>query len=211
MPLPPITVGPRARIVFQGDSITEAGRRPGDGTSLGSGYVRLVADELGAAHPGLRFVNRGVGGDRAADLRSRWQRDTTAHEPALVSVMVGVNDTWRRYDSGDPTSLAAYERDYRAVLEESRAAGARLLLIEPFLVPVDEGQWTWREDLDGRIHVVRRLAAEFGAGLLCADGLLNQAAARHGGADRIAGDGVHLTPLGHSLLAEAWLGLVSVG
>ncbi|MEV1007172.1 SGNH/GDSL hydrolase family protein [Streptomyces sp. NPDC049881] len=209
-----LSIPPGSTVLFQGDSITDAGRRTGLGDGLGDGYAALAARLLTDRHPGsgLVFLNRGVGGDRVADLRARWTDDAVALKPALVSVLVGVNDTWRRYDSGLTTDIAAYEADYRHLLTRTAdETGARLLLVEPFLVPVTPEQWTWREDLDPRIQAVRRLAEEFGAGLLAADGLLNQAARTAGGAARVAADGVHPTPYGHEVLAHAWARLVTVG
>jgi lysophospholipase L1-like esterase len=196
------------RLLFQGDSITDAGRDRDDGSSLGDGYVGLIAGNLAAAGSGHQVLNRGIGGNRVADLRARWQQDTLDLKPGLLSVMIGINDTWRRYDSNEITTIEDYERDYRLILEQARSIGTRLVLIEPFLVPVVDEQWAWREDLDGRIQVVRRLAAEFDAALLAADGLLNQAAREAGGPAAIARDGVHLTPAGHACLATAWQTLV---
>ncbi|WP_033219478.1 SGNH/GDSL hydrolase family protein [Kitasatospora phosalacinea] len=196
-------------VLFQGDSITDAGRdraRPGH---LGYGYAAMVA----AALPGTSTVlNRGVAGDRITDLSARWDEDALAHRPQLLSLLIGVNDTWRRYDSGLPSPADTWEDEYRALLERLHAHCApRLVLIEPFLVPVTPEQWTWREDLDPRIHAVRRLAADHDALLLAADGLLNQAARTAGDPALIAADGVHPTELGHRLLAEAWLRLVNGG
>ncbi|MFE9426809.1 SGNH/GDSL hydrolase family protein [Kitasatospora sp. NPDC006697] len=195
-------------VLFQGDSVTDAARLE-DADGLGYGYVRMAAERLTERHPGLRVVNRGIAGDRVADLRRRWTADTVQHGPRLVSVLVGINDTWRRYDNDDPTSTADFERDYRHLLTRTRdELGAELVLVEPFLLPVSADQWEWREDLDPRIHAVRRLAAEFGARLLAADGLLNQAARTAGGPELIALDGVHPTELGHRILADAWTSLV---
>lgn len=200
-------------VLFQGDSITDVGRLVEPDSPLGNGYVRMAVDRVRAARPdsGITFVNRGVGGDRVADLRARWREDAMDLRPDVVSVLIGVNDTWRRYDSGAVTSVRDYEDDYRAILTQVRdELDAQLILVEPFLVPVRDEQWAWREDLDPRIQTVRRLSEEFGAALLAADGLLNQAARAAGGAERIAGDGVHPTPLGHALLADAWVALAGL-
>ncbi|MEU9361961.1 SGNH/GDSL hydrolase family protein [Streptomyces sp. NPDC048301] len=202
-----------ATVLFQGDSITDVGRLVEHDCPLGNGYVRMIADRVRSARPesGITIINRGIGGDGIADLRARWREDAIDLAPDVVSVLIGINDTWRRYDSGVVTSVDAYENHYRALLAQLRdELDAQLLLVEPFLVPVRAEQWAWREDLDPRIHVVRRLAEEFGAALLAADGLLNQAAREAGGAKFIAGDGVHPTPLGHTILAEAWAGLAGL-
>lgn len=208
-----ISLHASATVLFQGDSITDAGRTTDPGHPLGRGYARLAADLIRIARPesDITFINRGISGDRTSDLRARWREDAVDLEPDVVSVLIGVNDTWRRYDSGDVTPLSSYEDDYRTMLTQIReGSDAQLILVEPFLVPVTAEQWAWREDLDPRIHVVRRLSEEFDATLLAADGLLNQAARASGGAGHIAGDGVHPTPLGHAVLAEAWTALVGL-
>ncbi|WP_405774023.1 SGNH/GDSL hydrolase family protein [Streptomyces sp. NBC_00859] len=210
----PLQLPSRATVLFQGDSITDADRVIHPTHELGHGYAGMSVELMRTLHPDsdLTFINRGVSGDRIADLRARWHEDAVTLAPDLLSVMIGVNDTWRRYDGGLVTTIESYEHDYRDILTRVReSSGAQLLLIEPFLVPVSSEQWAWREDLDPRIHVVRRLAEEFGAALLAADGLLNQAARSAGGAAHIAGDGVHPTPFGHRVLAEAWVELVSAG
>ncbi|MFB4419576.1 SGNH/GDSL hydrolase family protein [Streptomyces sp. QL37] len=202
-----------ATVLFQGDSITDAGRLVERDRPLGSGYVRAAAERVRSALPDsdITFVNRGVAGDGVSDLRARWREDALDLEPSVVSVLVGVNETYHRYFYGTVTPVGAYENDYRAILTQIREkSDAQLVLIEPFLVPVQDEQWEWREDLDPRIQVVRRLSEEFDAALLAADGLLNQAARAAGGAEYIAGDGVHPTPLGHSVLAEAWAELAGL-
>ncbi|GIF46259.1 lysophospholipase L1-like esterase [Asanoa ferruginea] len=182
-------------IVFAGDSITDCDRRA-DPAGLGDGYVRLVADALGGA---ARVVNVGISGNSARDLRDRWKTDVLAEQPSLVSVLVGINDTWRRYDSGTVTTAAEFESNYRALL--TSLAGVRIVLIEPFLLPVRDEQVAWREDLDPKVAVVRALAAEFGAVLVPADTALAAA----GAAADVAPDGIHPSAWGHELLAKLWL------
>ncbi len=204
---------PGDRVLLTGDSVTDWGRDRDDPTSLGHGYAGIVAALAGARRPdlGLTFLNRGVGGDTSAMLRDRWERDAVALEPTVVSVLVGINDTWRRYDAGTPTTTAAYEDNLAAMLATVRdRLGARVVLVEPFLVPVHSDQHAWREDLDPRIGVVRRLAAEHRAVLVPADGLFAAAAVRTS-PEAWCHDGVHPTPAGFGLLAEAWLAAVGVG
>ncbi|MFI5711257.1 SGNH/GDSL hydrolase family protein [Kribbella sp. NPDC051620] len=188
---------PRRTIVFAGDSVTDCGRRD-DPAGLGDGYVKNLYAAFGPDRP--RIVNVGISGNRAVDLVARWQTDVLAHEPDVVSILVGINDTWRRYDEDDPTSAESFERSYRALLDGLQA---ELVLVEPFLLPVKEEQHAWREDLDPKIEVVRRLAAEYGAILVPADVEFNRQAATVGGTT-LADDGVHPTGAGHQLLADLW-------
>ncbi len=198
-------------IVFIGDSITDSGRRDDPDRHLGHGYVRLVAHALAARGDTRPIVNTGISGDRAVDLRARWQRDALAHDPELLSVYVGVNDTWRRYDRDDPTTAEAFESTYRALLVEAQERLApRMILVEPFVLPVTAEQEHWGEaDLDAKRDVVARLAAEFGAAFVPLQSLLLDAAAQHdagrAGHAALAEDGVHPTALGSELIAGAWL------
>lgn len=191
-------------LLFIGDSITDAGRRE-DPEGLGNGFVRLISERLAASAPGVRVLNRGIGGDRSRDLLARIDADCIAHAPDLVSVLVGINDTWRRFDSNDPTELERFAHDYRTMLTQIREqTDAQLVLCEPFLVPMDEAQQSFRIDLDPKIAVVRKLAADFDAILIRVDSLLQQHAAIVG-QERVAPDGVHPNTYGHHVLADAWM------
>ena len=188
---------PRRTVVFAGDSVTDCGRRT-DPHGLGDGYVRNLYDDLGPRRP--RIVNAGISGNRAADLAGRWSADVLAHEPAVVSILIGINDTWRRYDEDDPTTAESFETSCRAMLDPLTCP---VVLIEPFLLPVKAGQEEWREDLDPKLEVVRKLAVEYGAILVPADAELNRQASTAGAAT-LAGDGVHPSAAGHRAIADLW-------
>jgi len=139
------------------------------------------------------------------DLRERWQADCFDLKPDWVSIMVGINDCWRRYDSNDPTSAGEFEANYRAILERTREIPAKgLVLMEPFVVSYPADRRAWREDLDPKIGIVRRLAKEFGGLLVPLDSLFNEAC-KSRPPESLAYDGVHPTLEGHSLIASAWL------
>ena len=191
-------------ILFIGDSVTDCGRRDDDPDFLGDGYVRVIAEGLAGRH----IINAGISGNRAIDLRDRWHIDVVEQKPEILSVYIGINDTWRRYDSNDPTSAATFEDNYRACLADLGGA-TTLILIEPFVLPVTEEQEHWHEDLDEKRAVVARLAAEFGAGFVPLQALLAAEAEDHG-ATALAQDGVHPTALGHRMIADAWRGVAGL-
>ncbi|MHC4982645.1 MAG: SGNH/GDSL hydrolase family protein [Planctomycetota bacterium] len=196
-----------AVVLFQGDSITDYGRSREDDSQLGSGYAGIAAAIFSAMHPELnvRFLNRGIAGNRVKDLKARWTEDCIKLKPTWVSIMIGVNDTWRRFDSNDPTSTEAFEADYREILARTRdEITAKLILCEPFLLPYPEDRKSWREDLDPRIHVVGALAREFDAILVPLDGIFADASAKRECA-YWAFDGVHPTAAGSALIAISWL------
>lgn len=193
-------------MLFIGDSITDCGRDRDDPYSLGDGYVARIAEWHALENPSAEahFRNRGISGNRAADLRRRWSADCLELEPDVVSIMIGVNDTWRRYDRDDPTTTDEFAADYREILDRTAEIGARVVLVEPFLLPVRAEQWEWRDDLDPKIAVVRRLAGEYGALFVATDGPMAQSGAASTPTDWVR-DGVHPTAAGHALLARRWL------
>ena len=204
---------PGDTVLFTGDSITDCGRARDDAKSLGFGYAAFIAAQLQllVASPDLQILNRGISGNRARDLLGRADADLLDLRPTVVSILIGINDTWRRYDSRDATTAAAFEKDYRALLEQMREKlDVRIILLEPFLLHVPDDRHAWREDLNPKIDVVRKLASEFATELIALDGVFARAATRAPAA-YWAADGVHPTAAGHALIADAWLGEVEVG
>jgi lysophospholipase L1-like esterase len=202
----------RATVLFVGDSVTDAGRtsspakRPFD--ELGVGYVRFVAQHLGSqrAEMGLHIVNRGVSGDRTRELEPRWERDVIAERPDVLSVLIGVNDSWRGFDDNDPTTADEFATRYRALLVRARTAmpALHLVLCEPFLLFEQPGEEGFRRDLDDKVAVVHRLADEFDATLVPFDAMFVAACERMP-AEHWADDGIHPTPAGHGLMAWEWM------
>jgi len=196
-------------VLFQGDSITDCGRRE-DLTGLGNGYVLQVVSNFTAKYPHLnvKFINRGNAGSRADDLAARWNEDCVALKPDIVSILIGINDVWRRYDSNDPTSVETFKSEYHKVLSKTKAeTNAKIIIFEPFVLPCPDDRIAWREDLDPKIQVVRELAREFGAIYIPLDGIFAAASTQRDCVEW-ADDGVHPTQAGHALIANAWLDTV---
>jgi len=191
-----------ARFVFVGDSITDCERDRSDSASLGEGYVRLLADTLAGRAGTVR--NAGVSGDRAVDLEARWADDVVAADPSVLTIYVGVNDMWRRFDSDDPTSAADFEATLRRLVEALPSPRPRLLFVEPFFLPTTAEQEGWLDDLAGKRDAVARVAADVEATFVPLHDRMTAAAARLG-IPAVAPDGVHPSPAGHRMIADAWL------
>ena len=192
--------------MFTGDSITDCHRLTTD-NPLGYGYPLRVAGVWGVQHPDRQpiWLNSGISGNTTVDLQSRWQADVLDQHPDVVSVLVGINDCGYHFSAGqDAVSAATYHDRYLSLLTPLADSGAELILIEPFLLPVDDGQRRWRDDLDPKIQVVRDLARRFDAALVAADGMFAGLAAQTGPEDSAA-DGVHPTAAGHQALAQSWV------
>lgn len=196
-PLP--AFAPGARVLFQGDSITDGNRGRGSDPNhiLGHGYVFVIAARHGAAYPeaAVEFMNRGVSGNTVLDLEKRWKKDVLDLNPDLLSVMVGVNDNSKN------VPFEQYEETYDKLLAEARQANPKLkiVLCEPFLKPggsVDAG-------IQRRREIVGKLAAKYGAALVRLQPVLDSAA-KKAPADYWVWDRVHPTYRGHQLLADEW-------
>ncbi|WP_420799293.1 SGNH/GDSL hydrolase family protein [Ktedonospora formicarum] len=199
-----------ATVLFQGDSITDAGRWRSDEGNMGQGYAMIASALFGALYPErrVRFLNRGISGDRVKDLRARWELDCLELRPNWVSILIGVNDTWRRFDQNEETRLEVFTQVYRTLLEDIKGRlDAKVILCEPFVLPSQPQYVQWREDLDPKIQAVRELAREFDALLVPFDGLFAQACERRE-AGYWGADGVHPSSEGHALMARSWLRVV---
>jgi acyl-CoA thioesterase-1 len=200
------------RILFTGDSITDCGRVREDSEHLGFGYAAFIAARLQArlASPKLKIFNRGISGNRVRDLWARREADLMALQPTVVSILIGINDVWRRYDSGDATEVEAFKADYNRLLFTVRQSlTTRIILLEPFLLHVPDDRYKWREDLNPKIDAIRELAVEYGTELIPLDGFFAQKATQAPAA-YWAGDGVHPSAAGHAAIADAWLEHVGV-
>jgi lysophospholipase L1-like esterase len=190
---------PGARILFQGDSITDGnrGRNADPNHILGHGYVFIIAARHGAAFPDLKldFMNRGVSGNTVLDLQARWQKDALDLKPDLLSILIGVND----HSKGLP--LDQYEQVYDKLITDARTANPKLKLVlgEPFVKPGGK----LSEDLRKRQEIVARLAQKHGAALVPFQRVFDEAA-RRAPADYWIWDQVHPTYRGHQLMADEW-------
>ena len=200
---------PGAVVLMQGDSITDGGRWPGDDFNhiMGQDYAYILAGEIGLAYPerNLTFVNRGVSGNTATDLAARWQADTIDLHPDVLSIMVGVNDTF--YGKGE--TLEAYEATYDKLLADTirQFPDIKIVLGEPFLMPVKsyaEDYPAKRAELAKRQAVVRKLGAKYHLPVVLYQDAFDAALSR-GPANLWSWDGVHPTYAGHALMAETWL------
>lgn len=196
-----------ARILFQGDSITDGnrGRNPDPNHILGHGYAFIIAARHGADFPGrnLTFLNRGVSGNKVSDLARRWQPDTLELEPDILSILIGVND------QAANVPVEQYEQDYDRLLAEARAANPklRLVLCAPFALPVGgiQKQYDpWRTGLRQRQEAVARLAKKYQAALVQFQPVFD-AACQRAPAEYWIWDGIHPTYPGHQLMADEWM------
>ncbi len=194
-------------VLFQGDSVTDAGRSRVSDRLLGSGYPAKVRSLIKKEYPesSIKVINRGISGNRAVDLLNRWENDCVLLKPDYVSILIGVNDTWRRYDNNDITPADIFKDRLRKIIELTlEKTPAQIVLLNPFLLDINEKITLMREDLCLKQEAVAALAKEYGTKFIDLDQIFKDAAEKRS-PDYYAADGVHPTKAGHTLIAKEWL------
>jgi len=207
---------PVRSILFQGDSITDAGRdrkqedKPSNMAALGNGYPLFASAALLAKLPTrvLQIYNRGISGDKVAQLSARWEKDCIGIKPDLLSILIGVNDFWRtRSDKTYKGTIDSYLTEYRKLLNDTVAAlpDTRLVVCEPFIIhggsALDE---TWEPIFAGYRSAAAMLADEFKAVFVPFQKVFNKALEKVP-ASYWGADGVHPSMAGAQLMAETWV------
>lgn len=197
---------PNQKIVFVGDSITEAGRRD-IAAPYGNGYVSMVRNMLIARYPhlNLSFVNRGVSGNTVREIAARYERDVISERPHWLSLMVGINDVYRQFH-GDPAT-AVFHVEYQATLRllvhrVQEAFGTQVILLSPYMIEPDREQ-PMRRQMEVYAALMAQVAAEFKRYMwTCRRRLLSAARER---AAAVVGRSVSSARVGHALIAREWL------
>ncbi|MFH0757438.1 MAG: SGNH/GDSL hydrolase family protein [Bacteroidota bacterium] len=201
-------------VLFQGDSITDAGRDrdnewPNQARSFGNGYAHLAASWLlgEMAEKELTIYNRGISGNKVFQLADRWDKDCLMLKPKVLSILIGVNDYWHVRDGNYDGTPGVYEKDYRDLLNRTkeRLPDVKLVICQPFILTgtsaVDE---TWVEPFKPYQEIARNMAETF-------DAVWVPFQEAFDGASEIAHptywtqDGVHPSMAGAQLMAKTWL------
>lgn len=208
------------RILFQGDSLTDAcrdkeGKDPQK--ELGIGYVNMIAAYLTSVDPQITVTNHGVNGNRIMDLYARWIEDTLNVDFDILSILCGVNDIGFALRLNKGADAEKFEFIYDRMLYEvkKKKPSAALVLCEPFLfklkpeevvygTDIIEGWDTWYGHTIERAEIVGKLARKYGAVLVPSRELFADACKR-APASHWSVDGIHLTRAGNALLAREWI------
>jgi lysophospholipase L1-like esterase len=205
-------------ILFQGDSITDAGRNKDDGgynnaRALGSGYVMLAAANLIEKHAGkdIKIFNKGISGNKVFQLAERWDRDCLELKPDILSIMIGVNDFWHTLNNNYNGTVNSYKDDFLALLDRTKKAlpNVKLIIGEPYAVrgikAVDD---KWFPEFYKYQKAALEVAESFGALFVPFQKVFDEAQKRAPGV-YWTNDGVHPSLAGAQLIAQAWLRTVN--
>jgi lysophospholipase L1-like esterase len=210
-----ITLKKDSVILFQGDSITDTGRKREAVTCnstdmLGMGYPLFTAASILQKHADRqpKIYNRGVSGNKVFQLRERWEIDTLAFMPDVLSILIGVNDYWHTLTGGYKGTVEIYENDLRGLLKytKEKLPAVQIVLCEPFILKggsaIKESEWLPMFN-DYRM-AAKKLATEFNAVFVPFQAAFEEAM-KAAPAGFWSSDGVHPDLPGRQLMAEVWL------
>ncbi len=200
------------KILFYGDSITDAGRTrdldvPNKG--LGGGYVSYIANQLfEKSLTDYDIYNTGISGNRIVDLYARIKIDCWNIKPDLLSILIGINDIWHEVKRHNGVEIDRFEKVYRMLLEDTKKAlpETKIMLLEPFVLKGSATEEEYEKFLAVKDYakVVKKLAEEFGAVFVPLQDAFDKAGAEYGN-ENILADGVHPTMKGAAVLGKEWL------
>ncbi len=206
-------IGDNSKLVMIGDSITDCDRaRPiGEGLfgAYGNGYVNLVNALLGAVYPEkrIRVVNMGISGNTVRDLKNRWKTDVLDLKPDWLSIMIGINDVWRQFDSPLQKEKHVYLDEYESTLEELAAQTLPelkgLVLMTPYIIEPNRND-AMRATMDKYGAVVKKLAEKYNAVFVDVQAAFDEALKYYHPA-ALAWDRIHPNTAGHMIIARAFL------
>ena len=196
-------------VLFIGDSITDCGRR-GDAAPLGSGYVSMFTELVTARYPErkIRWINKGIGGNRITDLRERWRDDVLYHRPDRLSVKIGINDLHSHLrGAADGVTPEIFAEIYEELMQLTQAElGCPVVLVTPFYISTDRSGQTFRSqvmDIIPRyIETVQKMSAKHETRLVNLQDVF-QEQLKYRDADTFCPEPVHPNHTGHLTMAHA--------
>lgn len=198
------------KILFMGDSITDAGRTAVQNDNLGTGYPLLVSSAMAFGNPGeYEFVNRGISGNRIVDLIARVKADMINLKPDYMSILIGVNDVWHKLDYSNGVDTPRFEMYYNLLIEQLKEAlpDLKIMIFEPFVL---KGTGTekyfdeFKAEVTEKAAAAKRVAEKNNLVFIPLQDKFNEALKKAPESYWLR-DGVHPTPAGHELIKNEWL------
>ena len=200
------------KILFQGDSITDAGRDRTDCHDMGLGYPKYASGMIEDSFPDceFEFINLGISGNRTENLLERLESDVININPDILSVLLGINDVWHRYSPQKVnTSDEQFEHNYNSVLSGIREkTNSKIIILSPFLLDAPEVQ-NMRGEVDRVINIVKKLADRYADVYVPLDDIFREAVLTQPKPRFYSDDGVHPNAEGACLIGEKYLEAIS--
>lgn len=200
-----MSVQKKQRIVFFGDSITQAGVGAG-------GYITRMNETLATKGLAAQYelIGAGIGGNKVYDLYLRMDSDVLAKNPDVVVIWVGVNDVWHKSSSGTGTDADKFEKFYTAIIKKLQAKNIRVFLTTPAAIGEKTDNSNQQDgDLNQYANIIRRLAKTTNCGLVDLRKTFLEYNLKNNPGNKESGilttDRVHLNEAGNTLVADEML------
>ena len=195
----------KIKLLFQGDSITDAGRDKRNYHDMGKGYPKYAAELIAQAHPEIEFefINFGISGNRTDQLFDRIYADGIAFQPDVISILIGINDIWHRKNNIFTTD-EQIETNYRAILTLLRErTNAKIVMLAPYVLDAEQNRYL-ADDLKTVLPIVRKLADEFADVYIPLDEIFEEALKTQPEPLYYSGDGVHPNANGAAFIGQKY-------
>lgn len=198
------------KILFQGDSITDAGRVKDNDVSVGVGYPLLVKAMLGFELPGkYEFVNRGISGNRVVDVYARIKNDIINLKPDVMSILIGVNDVWHELSKQNGVCADKYFKIYDMLIDEVKSAlpDIKIMIMEPFVLKGSATEENWEAfdaEVKKRAAMAKKISEKYNLTYIKLQNGLDKLS-KNMETTYWLRDGVHPTTMGHEYIKQEWI------
>ena len=198
------------KILFQGDSITDAGRDHAGEYHFGFGYATLVTAKLGNKYPGeYEFNNKGISGNRIVDIYARIKADIINLKPDYMSLLIGINDVWHEVGNKNGVNNKKFEKIYCMLIEEIKEVlpEIKIMILEPFVLKATATEENWEyfyKETKLRGETAKKVAEKYKLPFVSLQDKFDEAMKKYNDALYWTKDGVHPTAAGHQIIANEW-------
>ncbi len=207
------------KILFQGDSITDAGRDKTHPQYLGNGYVSEIAMRFEKNNLQHRIENTAISGNRICDIYARWIEDTLNHDFDILSILCGINDVGFELREGKGVPTDKYRFIYDRMLYEvmEKNPNAKIVILEPYVFKRNMENTNlynrndiylkydlWRRLVDEKAEVSKEITQKYNGIFVSLANVFDEYTKR-GNVCELTDDGIHPSIRGHQIIADEWL------
>lgn len=188
------------KVIFFGDSITQAGVKPG-------GYITLMQETVRSKDLKYELIGAGVSGNKIYDLFLRFEDDVLSKKPDVVIIYIGVNDVWHKQSSQTGTDPDKFIAFYTAMIKKMQTAGIRVIMCTPAVIGERTDYSNAQDgDLNRYSQMIRDLAVKYKVTLVDLRKAFLEYNLKNNPQNKESGilttDRVHLNAAGNQLLAD---------
>lgn len=187
------------KYLFFGDSVTEAGRDKSKPYDLGHGFVYFLSQEFRE----IKFINKGIGGQRVKDLINRLDADVIDLNPDICFILIGANDAWLPYRLNQESSLKTFRNSFETLIKTiiKKLDHTEIVLIKPYAIDIQKSNQNVIIDLEVFRNDYKFIAKKYNLAILDIKESMEKQLESFS-AETLFYDGIHPTKLGHEIIKD---------